>query len=134
MDETWFSKIEGMVVTQLSYMLKERDNAPYPDMKITSVNQSPTPATFPTMYVHEEQMERGQDLYNASVNAVISTVDLNIWTNRGQSVCKEMVAAAIVEMKRLGYDIVSDQGIVTGGDVSHGILRTRRIIGANDKF
>ena len=86
------------------------------------------------MYVHEEQMERGQDLYNDSVNAVISTVDLNIWTNRGQSICKEMVAAAIVEMKRMGYDIVSDQGIVTGGDVSHGILRTRRIIGANDKF
>lgn len=133
MDETWFSKIEGKVITQVQYMLQSRAEAPYPTLKVTSVNQASTPAVFPTMYIHElEPVERGQDLDNVTLNAVLHTMEIQVWTDKGQSECRGILAATINEMKRLRYNIVMFPTIKTDSGISWGVIRARRVVGAND--
>lgn len=133
MDETWYSKIEGNVITQVQYMLQSRDKAPYPNLVITSVNQTSKPATLPCMYIHELQpVEAGQDLDNVSVNAVLHTMEAQVWTDKGQSYCKDILTSTITELKRMRYNIVAFPTIQTNNGLSWGAIRARRMIGAGD--
>lgn len=135
MDETWYSKIESQVISQVEYMLKGRVDAPYPNLNITSKNQETKPASLPTMYIHElEPIERGQDLDNSSINAVLHTMEIQVWTNVSQSECKSILTAAITELKRMRYSIIMLPTVKTYDGLSWGVMRARRIIGANDTF
>lgn len=133
MDETWYSKIESQVISQVEYMLKGRVDAPYPNLNITSKNQETKPASLPTMYIHElEPVERGQDLDNASINAVLHTMEIQVWTNVSQNECKSILTAAISELKRMRYNIIMLPTVKTNDGLAWGVFRARRMIGAND--
>ena len=135
MSETWYSKIEGQVFSQIQYMLKDRENAPFPTLNCTTVNENDTPAQFPTLYLHELQpIETGQDLYNDAVNAVVHTVEVMAWSNEGQAHCKSILTETVTELKRLRYDIIMLPLVSTNDGLSNGVIRARRIIGANDSF
>jgi len=135
MDETWYSKIESTVISQVEYMLKARANAPYPNLNITSKNQETIPASFPTMYIHElDPIERGQDLNNVTVNAILHTMEIQVWTNEGQSKCKSILTAAITELKRMRYNIIMFPTVKTNEGIAWGVFRARRTIGAGDKL
>ena len=130
MDEMWFSKIESKVITQVEYMLAKN----FPKLKCTSVSQS-TVTTFPTLYLHELQpAEAGMDLTNESVNAIISTIEIQVWTNTTELECRNILAAAIVEMKRLGYNVTMFPNITTESKIRWGVARFRRMIGAGDEL
>lgn len=133
--DDWFSKIESTVVTQVSYMLKDRDKAPFPNLECTSVNENVNPAELPCLLLHElEPVERGQDLDNANINAILHTMEGQVWTNAGQTECKNILTAAITEMKRLRYNIIMLPTVKTESGISWGVFRARRMIGANDKL
>lgn len=133
MDETWYSKIESQVISQVEYMLKSRVDAPYPNLNITSKNQETKPASLPTMYIHElEPVERGQDLDNVAINAVLHTMEVQVWTNVSQNECKAILTAAITELKRLRYNIIMLPTVKTDDGLAWGAFRARRMIGAND--
>lgn len=133
MDELWFTQLESMIYSQIEYMLKVRADAPYPTLNCTTVNQNTMPTQLPTLYIHElNPVEKGQDLDNASVNAVLHTMEIQVWTDKGQSDCKNILAAALVEMKRLRYDIIMLPMVETRNGISWGTMRARRLIGAND--
>lgn len=135
MDELWFTQLESKVFSQIEYMLKSRADAPFPDLKCTTVSQTAMPAHFPTMYIHElEPVERGQDLNNTTVNAVLHTVEIQVWTNKGQSNCKGILAKAIHELKRLRYNIIMFPKVSTNNGISWGAIRARRMVGAGDNF
>ena len=128
----WFAKIEPTVFSQVEYMLTKREDAPYPTMKCTTVSQT-TINTFPTLYLHELQpVETGMDLTNESVNAVISTIEIQAWTNTTEKECKDILTATIVEMKRLGYNVTMFPSVTTDSKIAWGAARFRRIIGAGD--
>ena len=135
MDETWYSKIEGKVFTQVSYMLTGCADAPFPTLHCTSVNEAINPAKLPCMYLHElNPIEIGQDLDNVTVNAIEHTVEIQVWSNKGQSECKSILTAAINEMKKLRYNIVMFPTVKTDSGISWGVTRARRVIGAGDKL
>lgn len=135
MSETWYSKIEGQVFSQIQYMLKDRENAPFPTLNCTTVNENPNPADFPCLYLHElDPIERGNDLYNDSVNAVLHTIEVQVWTNEGQTSCKNIINTAVLELKRLRYNIIMLPTVKTSSGISWGVLRARRIIGSADTF
>ena len=110
--DTWYNKIKSEVVTQIEYMLKTRTDAPYPTLKITTVT--------------------GQDLDNATINAVNNTVIVQVWTNKGQTECEGILNATIAELKRMRYNIPAFPVVVTDSGISWGTIRARRIIGAAD--
>lgn len=133
MDETWYSKIESTVISQVKYMLKDRADAPYPNLNITSKNQETKPASLPTMYIHElEPVERGQDLDNISVNAIMHTMEIQVWTNESQNECKSILTAVITEMKRMRYNIIMLPTVQTNDGLAWGVFRARRMVGAGD--
>lgn len=132
MNEDWFAQIESKVFTQLSYMLSERSGAPFPKLKCTSVSQNEI-TVFPTLYLHELQpVEAGMDLVNTSVNAVLSTIEIQVWTNTTELECKKILTAAIMEMKQLGFNVTMFPSITTESKIRWGVARFRRMIGSCD--
>ena len=132
MNEDWFSKIEESVLTQLDYMLAQRADAPFPNLVVTSANQNQVTA-FPTLYIHElTPVETGNDLENQTINAVIETIEIQIWTNETEEECRRLMSAAIIEMKRMRFDCTAFPSIQTYNKIAFGIARFRRIIGSGD--
>ena len=130
--DDWFAKIESSVFTQIEYMLALRKDAPFPKLKCTTVSQNEV-TQFPTLYLHELQpVEAGMDLTNESVNAVLCTIEIQVWTNTMELDCKNILAAAILEMKRLGFNVTMFPSITTNSKIRWGVARFRRMIGNGD--
>lgn len=130
--DSWFAEIESQVYTQVAYMLTEVEDAPYPKLKCTTKSQS-TIVSFPTLYLHELQpVEAGNDLENATVNAVLSTIEIQVWSNKSEKDCKDILTAAILEMKRLRYNVTMFPNVTTDSKIAWGVARFRRMVGAGD--
>lgn len=130
--DNWFAEIEAKVFTQIEYMLALKTDAPYPDLKCTTVSQN-TVVNFPTLYLHELQaVEAGNDLYNSTVNAVISTIEIQVWSNENEKKCKDILSTAIVEMKKLRYNVIMFPDVVTDRNIAWGVARFRRMVGSDD--
>lgn len=128
----WFANIEESVLTQLDYMLAQRTDAPYPSLVVTSANQNQVTA-FPTLYIHElSPVEAGNDLNNQTINAVLETIEIQIWTNETEAECRQLMSAAIVEMKRMRFNCTAFPNIQTDNKIAFGIARFRRMIGSGD--
>lgn len=128
----WYTEIEESVLTQLDYMLAEKEDAPYPALKCTTANQNQV-TSFPTLYLHELQpIEAGQDLNNQTINAVIETMEIQVWTNGTESDCRDIMSAAIAEMKRMRFNVTGFPDIQTDNKVAFGVARFRRMIGQTD--
>lgn len=125
----WYAGIQGRIFTQIQYMLKKK----YPDLNCTATNESITPAKFPSLYLHETQEERLQDLTNDSVNAVESTVYIKVWAHKPEINCRNILADATVELKRFGYNIKNLPSTTLNDQLAFGEIMARRVIGANDK-
>lgn len=135
MDDLWYTQLESKVFSQIEYMLKNREDAPFPNLTCTSVNENPNEADFPCLFLHElDPVERGNDLDNATVNAVMHTIEVQVWTNEGQTSCKNIINSAVLELKRLRYNIIMLPAVKTSSGISWGVCRARRIVGANDTF
>lgn len=132
MEDKWFLNILPFIFTQVDYMLTKRDDAPYPKLNCTSKSQN-TITQFPTLYLHELQpIEAGNDLVNDGVNAVISTMEVQVWSNVSETECKAILADAVLEMKRFGYSVTMFPDVRTNNKISWGAARFRRTIGAGD--
>ena len=128
----WFANIEESVLTQLDYMLAQRTDAPYPNLVVTSANQNQVTA-FPTLYIHElSPVEAGNDLNNQTINAVLETIEIQIWTNETEAECRQLMSSAILEMKRMRFNCTAFPNIQTDNKIAFGIARFRRMIGSGD--
>ncbi len=128
MADAWFSKVESKVFTQIQYMLKKK----YPKLNCSTTSQTMTPAKFPTLYLHETQMEIGQDLTNEEVNAVSSTIYIRVWTNTTETECKAILADATLELKRFRYNVQNLPTTTITDKIAFGEIMANRVIGAGD--
>lgn len=135
--DTWYSEIESTIFTLLQYMLVEKSGAPFPKLNCTTSNKNTTVdglANFPTLYVHElPAIEIGQDIYNLDVNAIRSTFELQVFSNKSENETRKIMNACIKEMKKLRFNIsMFPDPQVTNG-VYYSIARFTRVIGSGDK-
>ena len=127
--DDWYSQIQSKVFTQVQYMLKKS----YSTLNCTTKNESETPATFPTLYLHELQpLEIGQDVTNESVNAIRCTIEIQVWTNTTEQDCRKILNFAVTEMKRLRFNISALPMVQTSEKISMGVIRASRVIGKGD--
>lgn len=127
----WYSQIQSIIFTKVQYMLKKT----YPTLKCTTKSQNETPASFPTLYLHEMQpVEVGQDLTNETVNAIRSTIEIQVWTNTTDLDCRNILDSAVTEMKNLHYNISALPVIESQDRLSWGVIRCTRIIGSADEI
>ena len=131
MDNTWYLQIQNKVITQIEYMMKKK----YPKLICTTKNENGQPAKFPTLYLHELQpVEQGQDLTNETVNAVLSTIEIMVWTNTTETDCRNIIGETVNQMKLLQFNVIGMPIVQVNDKVSCGVMRCRRMIGNGDKI
>lgn len=129
MDNNWYLQIQSKVFTQVEYMMKKK----YPKLNCTTRNQNGLPSTFPTLYLHElAPVEAGMDVTNETVNAVISTIEIQVWTNTTENDCRKIIGEAVNQMKALNYNIIAMPLVEESDKVSWGVARCRRMVGNGD--
>lgn len=125
----WYSGIKDKVFTQVSYMVKKT----YPKLICTTVNENTIPSKFPTMYLHELQpAEAGNDLTNETVNAVICTIEVMVWTNTTETDCRQICDCITEEFKRLQFNVTMMPLVEMRNNIASGVIRFRRIVGNGD--
>lgn len=132
--DNWFAELESKLFTRIKYELCLKEGAPYPKLNCTTVSNSNTPVKFPTLYFHELQpVEEGQDLENTTINAVRETIEIQVFSNKTEKECKDIMANAISVMKSMSFDVTMFPDTQTRGDrVSFAIGRFKRLIAQGD--
>lgn len=94
-----------------------------------------TLATFPCIfYTQLNPIEVGQDLTNTEINAINCTVEVRGYVNTGDySDCKKLLEPVIQGFKSYGFNIPMFPVYTKTENVVQGVLRFRRIVGAEDK-
>ena len=133
MADLWFSELESKLFTRIKYELTTKPEAPFPQLNCTTVSNSDTPTKFPTLYFHElEPVERGADLEGKTVNAVMETIEMQVYSNQSEKECKEIISEAIGIMKDLSFGITMFPNPQTRNKISFAIARCRRMIAHGD--
>lgn len=138
MDFSWFTQIEEKVFTRIQYNLKQKDGAKYPELNCTTKGENISaetglPNVFPTLYLVTMQSgERGSDLEGSGINAVLSYIQIEVYTNTSESDCKKIMTDVVLEMKSIRYKAVALPVTTTRNGVSRSIARFRRVVGSDD--
>ena len=133
MSNTWFSQIESSVFTYIEYMLTEKLLSPYPDLNCTTKSQSTTPSVFPTLYLHNlTPIEQGQDFENNEVNAVLSTIEIQVFSNKSEDEANKIMTSAIKLMKDLRWSVTMFPDPQTNEKFSYTVARFRKLVTEND--
>lgn len=129
----WYSNIESTVFTVVQYNLKTKRDAPYPNLKCTTVNANETPSEFPTLYLHElNPLEASQDLENTEINMILHSVEIQVFSNKSEAEVRNIMAAAIKEMKKMRYSVTLFPDPTTKNKISVAVARFRRAIAKDD--
>lgn len=133
MSDIWYSQIESYVLTEVSYYLKDREKAPYPNLNCTTKSQSVTPSVFPTLYLHMmTPAEMAQDLENDYVNSVLATIEVIVYSNDSEKESSKIIADAINVMKKSHWNITMFPDPQTVDKISYSIARFRKLVTEND--
>lgn len=129
----WYAEIESKVFTIVQYNLKTKSDAPYPKLKCTTASTSESPSTFPTLYLHElNPLEMGQDLENTEINSILHSIEIKVFSNQSEAEVRNIMAAAIKEMKKLRYSVTLFPDPTTTNKISSAVARFRRSIARDD--
>lgn len=133
MANTWYSQIESTILTYVQYMLQEKQSAPFPNLNCTTKSQSTKPSEFPTLYLHNlTPVESAQDFENDEVNAVLATIEIQIFSNQSESEVNKIVTQAISCMKDLRWNVTMFPDPQTNDKISYAITRFRKLVTEND--
>lgn len=133
MSSTWYSQIESSVFTYIEYMLTGKLLSPYPDLNCTTKSQSTNPSVFPTLYLHNlTPIEQGQDFENNEVNSVLSTIEIQVFSNKSEDEANKIITSAIQLMKDLRWNVTMFPDPQTSDKVSYTIARFRKLVTKND--
>lgn len=129
MANTWFSQIESYTFTDVKYNLKDKLRAPYPNLKCTTKGENTMPSVFPTLYLHIlSPVEAAQDLENDEVNAVLATIEVQVYTNVSENEANKIMADVVSVMKNLKWNVTTLPDPQTVDGISFAIARFRQLV------
>lgn len=131
MDGAWFSKIESRIFT----IVKNRMRGEFPNLKFTTSKENVEKAKFPMLYLCElEQVETGNDLHNVDVNAILSTIQIQVFSKTAVE-NKSIMTEAVLQMKKLAFNVVAMPIYTSENDktIFLSVARFRRVIGGGDR-
>ena len=134
--DTWYSEIESTIFTLLQYVLVERIGAPYPTLNCTTSSQNESLENvddFPALYVHLlPPVEIGNDLLNEDIVALMTTFELQVFSDESEDECRKIMNACIKEMKKLHFNIPMFPDPQTVDKKYFAIARFSRIVASGD--
>jgi hypothetical protein len=137
-DNDWVYTIESKIYTIVKTRLENALKTDYPDLNVTQQMKLNDEAVFPTVYIQMlESPEIGSDLENSTINAMLTTFEVHISSNKSQGLngLRKVQSAVTENFKKLRFNMVS-RGVFTRetNDVYTSISRFRRVIGGNEEI
>lgn len=137
-DNDWVYKIESKIFTIVKTRLLNALSSTYPDLNVTEQWKLNDEPHFPTVYIKMlDSPEMGADLDNTTVNALLTTFEVQITANKhqGLSGLRKVQSEVSDNFKKLRFNMVS-RGEFTRetNDTYTSISRFRRVIGGNEEI
>ena len=140
-DNTWAYENETKVLGILNSYAIPNLRKKFPSMKwqqgvtITNIESRLSKPTFPTIYVHElPGTEQGRTLNGQNINGVLTTFEVQTFTNTSQYDAKIMLAIVADVFKEMRFEITSMPEFKSDEKVYRSVARFSRLIAANDRL
>ena len=131
----WAFELENKLYSLIKYKATKELIEDFPNITFTSTDKASEVATFPTVYIHElPAMEVGNDLSNETINAVLETIQVDVYTNSTQKDAKDVMMVIASIMKSLRFDIGMMPEFNNGSAYYRTTARFSRVIGSGDTF
>lgn len=135
----WVYTVENQIYTTVAYRAKKELIADYPTIFFTmDAEPENTDSHFPTVFIHFlPNPEIGETLDGQDINAITSTVQIEVTTSKEQKQKgARLIAWEVVEQfKKLRYSVVLAPEVKnTGNDTNYCVARVRRVIGNADSL
>lgn len=129
----WYTQLESRIFTLVGHRLRKAlKDSVTSTIKCTTESSTEAEPYFPTWYLHElTPIETGQDLDNKSVNAVIETIEVIVYT-RTKDDCRVIMDETVSQMKEIRFDVIAMPIITSESHVAIGMARFRRVVGSGD--
>lgn len=125
--------IQSRVLSRVKNKYPESLRNKYPDTVFTTSDRVANNPKFPNVYVHEMgSQELGRDLQGTTINAIRSTIQIEVTDNVSMSNAKEVMSNVIMTMKSMRYEVISLPEFQNTQSVYRSVARFRRVIGAYD--
>ena len=129
----WTSKIQSKVFTRIKTEGTKKLKKCYPDICFTTSSKKSSNPKFPTVYLKRMQgAEKGQTLDGTTVNALISTFQVEVVDNVSDDRAQEVADVIYGVMKTMGYQVLGEPVADNTNDEYRNVARYQRLIGAND--
>lgn len=129
----WTSDIANSVFTRVKTEGTKQLQTKYPSIYFTTKSKVATTPKFPTVYIKRLQgAERGQDLNGTSVNAILSTFQVEVTTNTNDTDAQEVADVVCGIMKSMRYQMLGEPFSDNVGDTYRNVARYQRIVGYSD--
>ena len=140
-DNTWAYENETKVLGILNSYAIPNLRKKFPSMKwqqgvtITNLESRLSKPTFPTIYVHELQgTEQGRTLDGQNINGVLTTFEVQTFTNTSQYDAKLMLAIVADVFKTMRFEVISMPEFDSEEKIYRSTARFSRLIAANDRL
>lgn len=129
----WTSDITSIVFTRIKVEATKELKSKYPDINFTTSDKVRTEPTFPNVFVKRLQgSERGQTLDGETVNATLSSFQIEVADNVNDNRSQEVADVIYAIMKKMRFEAIGEPFQDNIDDVHRNVARYRRVIGYND--
>lgn len=130
----WTSDIQSIVFSRIKREGTKQLKTKYPDIFFTTSSEAEDTPSFPTVYIKRLQgAERGQDLEGTSINAFVSSFQIEVTDNKSDGRAQEVANVVCLIMKSMRYQMLGEPfADNTQNGVHRNVARYQRIVGYND--
>lgn len=129
----WTSDVCNIVFTRIKTHATKSLGARYPNIYFTTSDKIQAEPRFPSILVKElGSIEQGQDLNNTSINAVLSTFQIDVIDSQSQARANEVMDEVVRIMKGMRFSITAMPEFQNTDSDYRSVARFRRMIGAGD--
>ena len=126
---SWIDDTESIIYTTIKTEFPEDIAAEYPNLFFTTSNQTDSNAVFPTVYIHQlSGAERGRDLEGTAINAVYTTIQVDVICNTSQSDASVVMSPIVDIMKQMMFNVNPVPEFTTSGDTYRATARFSRTL------
>ena len=125
------SRIFTLIKSNVSNTIKKK----YPDLNFTTSDMNATNPKFPTVYIHMlDSPERGDTTEQDTIEAVYTTIQVDVTDNQKQSRASEVAKDILKIMKQYGFKASTMPFSQNNSGSYRNIARYSRLISNNDKI
>lgn len=131
----WWEQVEPKVFNTTKVRLQNAIGTAFPDIYYTTQIQTLSESQFPCVYMHlMDSYEIGGDTEGLTINGMEATFQCEAYVNTTQDDCVTIMSAMLTQLKKMRFSISGFPVYTSNGNVFRGVIRARRIIGANDNL